>query len=418
MCECLDVSDSLWPHGPLSGSSLHGIFQARIQEWLVIFSSRGSSQPKDQIYISCIDTQILYHWATWEACFLLHLKANFLYLYSKIVIYIGLIYNNYFAWLLPNQIKYRSITINKASGGEGIPADLLQILKDERAALNIPAKLKNSAVAWKTWKRSGFIPIPKKGNAKESSNYHTIALISHASKVTAQNSPSQASIVHDLRTSRCSSWIEKRQRNQRSSRQHPLDHWKSKRVPENYLLLRYWWHQRLWLFGAQQTIKILKEMGIPDHLTCLLRNLYIGQEATVRTGHGTADGFHIWKQVLLGCKLSPCLCKLHAEYIMWNAGLGEAQAGINITGRNIYNLRYADDTTLMAEREEELKSLLKKVKKESGKAGLKNQHSKNQDHVIQFHHFMANRWRNNGNNDRLYFLGLQNHCRWWLQPWN
>ena len=102
------------------------------------------------------------------------------------------------------------------------------------------------------------------------------------------------------------------------------------------------------------------EMGIPDHLTCLLRNLYAGQEATVRTGYGTTDWFQIGQGVRQGCILSPCLFNLYAEYIMRNAGLDEAQAGIKISGRNINNLRYADDTTLMAEREEELKSLLMK----------------------------------------------------------
>ena len=122
-------------------------------------------------------------------------------------------------------------------------------------------------------------------------------------------------------------------------------------------------HSKLW--------KILKEMGIPDHLTCLLRNLYATQEATVRTGHGTTNQFQIGKGVCQGCILSPCLFNLYAEYIVRNAGLEEAQAGINIARRNINNLRYADDTTLMAEREEELKSLLMKVKVESEKVGLK-----------------------------------------------
>ena len=112
-------------------------------------------------------------------------------------------------------------------------------------------------------------------------------------------------------------------------------------------------------------------MGIPDHLTCLLRNLYAGQEATVRTGHGTTDWFQIRKGVHQGCILSPCLFNLHAEYIMRNAGLEEAQTEIKIAGRNINNLRYADDTILMAENEEELKSLLMKVKEESEKVGLK-----------------------------------------------
>ena len=122
-------------------------------------------------------------------------------------------------------------------------------------------------------------------------------------------------------------------------------------------------HHKLW--------KILKEMGIPDHLTCLLRNLYSGQEATVRTGHGTTDWFQIGKGVCQGCILSPCLFDLYAEYIMRNTGLEEAQAGIKIAGRNINNLRYADDTTLMAESEKKLNSLLMKVKAESEKVDLK-----------------------------------------------
>ena len=112
-------------------------------------------------------------------------------------------------------------------------------------------------------------------------------------------------------------------------------------------------------------------MGIPDHLTCLLRNLYAGQEATVRTGYGTTDWFQIGKGVCQGCILSPCLFNFYAEYIIRNAGLEEAQAGIKIAWRNISNLRYEDDTTLMVESEEELKSLLMKVKEESEKVGLK-----------------------------------------------
>ena len=148
-----------------------------------------------------------------------------------------------------------------------------------------------------------------------------------------------------------------------------MDHRKSKRIPEKHLLLLYAKafdcvdHNKLW--------KILQETGIPDHLTCLLRKLYAGQEATVRSGHGTTDGFQIGKGVRQGCILSPCLFNLYAEYIMRNTGLDEAQAGIKIAGRNINNLRYADDTTLMAENEEELNSLLMKVKEESEKVGLK-----------------------------------------------
>ena len=164
--------------------------------------------------------------------------------------------------------------------------------------------------------------------------------------------------------------------------------------------------------------KILQEMGIPDHLTCLLRNLYAGQEATVRTGHGTTDWFQIGKGVRQGCILSPCLFNFYAEYILRNAGLEEAQAGIKIAGRNINNLRYADDTTLMAESEEELKSLLMKVKEESEKVGLKLN--------IQKTKIMASgpitSWEIDGETvervSDFTFLWLQNHCRWWLQYWN
>ena len=117
--------------------------------------------------------------------------------------------------------------------------------------------------------------------------------------------------------------------------------------------------------------KILKDTGILEHLTCLLRDLYAGQEATVRMGHGTMEWFQIGKEVCQGHILSPCLFNLYAEYIMRNAGLKETQAGIKVARRNINNLRYADDTTLMAESEEELKSLLMKVKEESEKVGLK-----------------------------------------------
>ena len=143
-------------------------------------------------------------------------------------------------------------------------------------------------------------------------------------------------------------------------------------------------------------------MGIPDPLICLLRNLYAGQQATVRTGHGTTDWFQIGKGVRQGCILSPSL--FYVEYIMRNAGLGEAQAGVKIAGRNINNLRYADDTTLMAEIEEKLKSLLVKVKEESENVCLKLNIQKTKNGIWS-HHFMGNRWGNSGNSDRLYFLG-------------
>ena len=150
-------------------------------------------------------------------------------------------------------------------------------------------------------------------------------------------------------------------------------------------------HNRLW------------KLEIPDHITCLLRNLYAGQEATVRTGYET-DWFQIGKGVCQDCILSPCLFNFYAEYIMRNLGLDEAQTGIKIAERNINNLRYADDTTLMAESKEERKSLLMKVKEENEKVGLKLN--------IQKTKIMANRWGNSGNSDRLNFGGLQSHCRW------
>ena len=151
-------------------------------------------------------------------------------------------------------------------------------------------------------------------------------------------------------------------------------------------------------------------MGIPDHLTCLLRNLYAGQKATVRTGHGTTDWFQIGKGVCLGCILSPSLFNLYAEYIMSNVGLEEAPAGIKIAGRNINNLRYADYTTLMAE-SEELKSLLMKVKEESEKVGLELNIQK----TIMASGPIAS-WEIDGEPVEIVsdfiFWGLQNHCRW------
>jgi len=232
------------------------------------------------------------------------------------------------------------------------------------------------ACIWKTeqwpqdWKRSAFIPIPKKGNAKECSNYHTIALISHTSGVLLK--------ILQARLQQYVNWelpdVEAGFRNGRGTRDQIANiHWIIKKAREFQKNIYFCFidyvkafdcvdHNKLW--------KILQEMGIPDHLTCLLRCLCAGQDATVRTGHGTTDWFQIGKRVCQGCILSPYLFNFYAEYIMWNARLDEAQAGIKIARRNINNLRYADDTTLMVEREE-LKNLLMKVKEESEKAGLK-----------------------------------------------
>ena len=163
-------------------------------------------------------------------------------------------------------------------------------------------------------------------------------------------------------------------------------------------------HNKLW--------KILQEMRIPDHRICLLRNLYAGQEATVSTGHGTTDWFQIGKGVRQGCILSPCLFNFYAEYIMQNPGLDEAQAGIKAAGRNINNLMYADNTTLMAEIEEELKSLLMKVKEESEKVGLKLNIQKTK--IIASGPITS--WQIDGETmetvSDFTFLGSKNHCRW------
>ena len=267
-----------------------------------------------------------------------------------------------------------SITSNKASGGDGIPVELFQVLKDDAA------KVLHSICQqiWKTqqwpqdWKMSVFTPIPKKVTDKECSNYLTIALISHTSKVMLKilQARLQQYVNHELPA------VQAEFRKGRGTRDQIANiHWIIKKAREFHKHIDFWFidyvkafdcinHTKLW--------KILKKMGIADQLTCLLRNLYACQESAVRTGHGKTDWFQIRKRV---CQhwilLSPCLFNSYAEYIMRNAGLDEAQAGIKIARRTINNLRCTDDTTLMAKNKEELKSLLMKVKEESEKVGIK-----------------------------------------------
>ena len=198
------------------------------------------------------------------------------------------------------------------------------------------------------WKRSVFLPIPKKGNAKECSNYHTIALISHSSKVKLKilQARLQQYVNHELPDVKAGFRKGRGARDQIANIRWIIE--KAREFQKNiyFCFIDYAKafdcvdHNKLW--------KILKEMGIPHHLPCLLRNIYAGQEATVRTGHGTTDWFQIGKGVCQGCILSPHLFNLYSEYIMRNAGLAEAIAGIKIAGRNITNLRYTDDTILMA----------------------------------------------------------------------
>ena len=234
----------------------------------------------------------------------------------------------------------------------------------------MPANLENSAVATGL-ERSVFIPIPKKGKAKECSNYNTIALISHTSKVILK--------IFQARLQQYMKWelpdVQAGFTKVRWTRDQIANiHWITEKAREfqnniYFCLTDYTKafdcvdHNKLW--------KILKEIGIPDHHTWLLKILYAGQETTVRTGHGTTYWSKIENGVCQGYILSPFLFNLYVEYIMWNARLVETQAGIKIGGRNINNLRYADDTTLKAESEEELKSLLMKVKEESEQVGLK-----------------------------------------------
>ena len=171
------------------------------------------------------------------------------------------------------------------------------------------------------------------------------------------------------------------------------------------------------LTSSPSNWKVLQEIWIPDPLTCLLRNLFVGQVSVVRTGHGTPDWIQIGKGVWQGCVLSPCLFNFYAEYIMWDARLDESQAGIKIAGRNRNNLRYANDTILMAESEGELKSFFMRMKEDSVKAGLKL--------IIQKTKIMASdpitSWQIEGEKvggGTFYFLGLQNHWGCWLQPRN
>ena len=178
-------------------------------------------------------------------------------------------------------------------------------------------------------------------------------------------------IVHESRTSRCPSRKEKEEEPEIKLPTFAGSLKKAREFQKNIYFCFIDYAKAFDCVDYNKLWKILQDMGIPDHLTCLLRNLYAGQKATVRTGHGTTDCFQIGKGACQGCILSPCLFNFYAEYIMRNAGLEEAQAEIKIAGRNINNLRYADDTTLMAESKEELKSLLMKVKEESEKVGLK-----------------------------------------------
>ena len=236
----------------------------------------------------------------------------------------------------------------KTSGGDEIPVELFQILKDDAVKVlhSICQQIWETQQWPQGWKRSVFISISKKGNAKECSNYCTIVLISHASRVTLKILQARLKqyVNHKLPD------IQAVFRKGRGTRDQIANiHWiieKAREFQKNIYFCFIDYVKAFDCVDHDKQWKILKEMGITHHLTCLLRNLYAGQEATVRAGHETTDWFQIGKGVRQGCILSPCLFNLYAEYIMRNAGLDEAQAGIKIARRNINNLRYADNTTL------------------------------------------------------------------------
>ena len=243
---------------------------------------------------------------------------------------------------------------------------------------------------------TGLEKVSFHSNPKECSNYRTTALISHASKVMLKILQAKLRQYVNCEPPEVQAGFRKG----RGTRDEIANIcWiieKARELQKNIYFCFIDYAKAFYCVDHNKLWKILKEMGIPDHLTCLLRNVYAGQEATVRTGHGTTDWFQIGKGVRQGYILSPCLFNLHAEYIMRDAGLDEAQAGIKIAGRNINSLRYADDTTLMAESEEELKSLLLKVKEGSKKVGLMLNIQKTKIMRSSPINFMENRWGNSG----------------------
>ena len=236
---------------------------------------------------------------------------------------------------------------------------------------------------WKThqclqdWKRSVFIPIPKKGNAKECSNYSTIALISHASKVMLKIL--QAGLQQYVNCELCD--VQAGFRKGRGTRDQIANIlWIIKKAEEfqkniYFCLIDY--AKAFDCVDHKKVRKILKEMGIPNHLTCLLRNLYVGQQATVRTGHGTTDWFQRGKRVRQGCILSPCLFNFYAEYIMRNAGLEDSQAGIKIAGRNIKKPQICRWHHPYGKKQRGTKKPLDESERGEWKSWLKAQHSEN-----------------------------------------
>ena len=282
--------------------TIHGIFQVRILEWVAISFSRLFSKTRGRTQVSCITGRLSTSWATREALWwvIIHLEPDILECEVK--------------WALG------SITTNKASGGDGNPVELFQILKDD--AVKVLHSICQQI--WKTqqwpqdWKRSVFIPSPKKGNAKECSNYCTIALISHASKVMLKilQAKLQQYVNHELPVVQAGFRKGRGTRDQIANIRWIIE--KAREFQKNIYLCFIGCAKAFDCVDHHKLWKILKQMEIPDLLTCLLRNLYAGQEATVRTRHVTTDWFQIGKGVCQGCILSSCLFNLYVEstYIM------------------------------------------------------------------------------------------------------
>ena len=232
--------------------------------------------------------------------------------------------------ILECEVKWalEGITTNKASGGDGIPVELFQILKDYAVKVfhSICQQIWKTQQWLQDWKRSIFIPIPKKGNAKECSNYHTVALISHASKVLLKilQARLQQYVNRELPAVQVGFRKGRGTRDQMANIRWIME--KATEFQKNIYICFIDYAKAFDCVDHNKLWKILKEMGIPDHLTCLLKNLYAGQKATVRTGHETTDWFQIGKGVRQGCILSSCLFNFYAEYIMRNAELEEAEA--------------------------------------------------------------------------------------------
>ncbi|CAF1550752.1 unnamed protein product [Rotaria magnacalcarata] len=277
--------------------------------------------------------------------------------------------------ILESEVKFAIETLanGKAPGHDGIPIECFKTIKED--AVKILTKLCQQM--WKTqkwpqdWKTSLLIPIPKNGNAKDCSNYRTIALISHASKIMLKiiQRRLEPFLEREMPVTQAGFRKGSGTRDQIANLRWLME--KAREYQKEFYLCFIDYSKAFDCVDHEKLWSVLLEMGVPKHLIILMKNLYTNQQATVKTDYGNTNWFNIGKGVRQGCILSPYLFNLYAEHIMRKAGIEEAAGGIKIGGRNINNLRYADDTTIMAETADDLQYLLRKVKEESAAAGLK-----------------------------------------------